>query len=193
MPLPIDITDDQGYGGIRRIDNLMNQDIADQQRDQWNPSFEGYGMNGLAVRLNNGHIGKYTTDKNEVDIASYQISNNISCLVNIYEIHTINDELWMIEMELLKTLNETEMKIIDDVLMSLELLIDTSENIENLNEDTYQMLVDRAPSQPVFGKYLQLYRCLMDNGFSQADIHPGNIGYDDTGKLKLFDLGFTYL
>lgn len=175
--------------GLDDIDQIMQEETAAEERKNMQPSYLGSGMFGIAVDLPNGLVGKYTDDIDEATMATYIQDNPMSCVVNIHDIKLIQEEpeLFMIIMDKIKTLNDTEQAIV----YNLRSFVPYAKN--HLREwqvpEKVQKIRDRTSNHRVIDDFIDMEKCLKSNNISTQDTHGENIGYDKQWNLVLFDLG----
>ena len=173
--------------GAREIDRMMTLETADaESRD--NPEYEGAGEMGVAGRLPNGHVIKYTDAKSEADNAKYLIKHPEPCFPKIFDevkkVQKYPVELWRIEMEFARTLNDLESFIFDSYYLGGQSL----EQIRNYIVKNQKDLLSAGKAVQVFNALKAFTQCHARSAISPSDVHTENIGW--IGKrLVMFGLG----
>lgn len=153
-------------------------------------SYIGSGEYGDAYWLGNNTVLKITTSKSEYDIASEIINKKIPGLVTFYYAKPIgNNFRYAIVMDEVDTDSS-----IEDMFSRVEMIL-TTQGLDisqtgsfdeeeydgsegELDEETLKFMDDLAT----------IYRSCTQLGIRVPDVNYGNLGYDSTGHLKLFDV-----
>ncbi len=101
MPLPVTIPkNDNGFRGPGMINDRMTQETADTEK-LLDPEYLGSGHFGVAVKINNGNVVKYTYHKDDAIKAESLIGNTKYPVVRVFDVLQIQESppLWAIEME----------------------------------------------------------------------------------------------
>lgn len=189
MPLPVMYTHDDETGeGALRIDEVMNQETSNQLTSQFpNMKYLGSGMDGIAYETSKSVI-KITNIQQEFENAILSYQNNFDWTVPIFsQPHQIQTTppLWVIEMKKLKTLEKVDERRLVNYLTwsSLPEFPKFSKVSEYFSLD--------IKHDVLLNLYNQLKYIVESNKNSLwlTDIHGGNVGWDEDGKLKVFDFG----
>lgn len=152
----------------------------------------GSGEYGNAYSLGNGKVFKITNSQSEFEIAGQLWGKNIPGLVQIFERGWYREDkpvLYYILMEELDTDSS-----IEDMFSRVEMIL-TTQGLDisqtgsfdeeeydgsegELDEETLKFMDDLAT----------IYRSCTQLGIRVPDVNYGNLGYDSTGNLKLFDV-----
>jgi len=201
MPLPTNTLRQQedredGAAGIYRTDEMMTQETADMLRQQYPEiDYGGAGAIGIAFQTGPNEILKVTRDWREADIAKTVFKQPLDWVVPILaepEMVQEDPPLWGIRMKKLQPIVDTGL-----ALMISDLTIRSSRNgFPNPNQARVLIndvrgydLADQE--ETAMQLYAQIKRIMELNEKSLwlPDIHGGNVGWDDDGRLKVFDLG----
>jgi len=150
-------------------------------------NFIGKGDFGEAYEIPDGKIIKVTNSDSEASIAKSLIGKE-TAFAKIYDVKTINSQHIILQ-EKLKIDPSIEYKFhqLQDILQEQGLPI---QYIEYLDEDelspenkiTYEQLTDFINAiEDINTEYRRL-------GIEASDIRPENLGYDENGVLKAFDI-----
>lgn len=202
MPLPfrgdgirdkLPIRDQKGWDNI---DHTMSQETANSEAN-YGPEFLGSGAHGIATTAPSNTVKKYTTRRSEAAAAKMIMQNPRDHLVKIITVDQIqtSPNLWSIQMERCKTLNELEKRVIN-----------ATENGEFNQPRDFRKFLNNA----IFGKhltpqelddpnilnhiellYLQFCAVWKDAttiGLGHPDASANNVGWNSNGDLVLFDL-----
>lgn len=195
MPLPVDVGHEERLdnAGIDRVDSRMNQQTADQLRQQYPEiDYGGAGAMGMAFQTGPGEIMKVTHSIAEVNAAKSAFENRMDWVVPILEEPQMLQEhppLWGIRMKELQLLdNEMQMFV-------TQLSYADEENRMPQNEVELQDLLRQGKIERRREEARKIWthmKYIFDQNRQTlwlGDIHGGNVGWDDDGNLKLFDLG----
>lgn len=194
MPLPVDVEREERWdsAGVNRVDDRMSQETADQLRQQYPEiEFGGAGAIGIAFETGPGEIMKITHAISEVNAANYALENRVDWIVPILEEPEMLQEhppLWGIRMKELKLLDR-------DMQMFATQLSADEENMMPQNEAQFQDLLRQGGIERRHEEARKVWahmKYILDRNRQTlwlGDIHGGNVGWDDDGVLKVFDLG----
>ena len=191
---PID-TDAPGY---QEIDHFMTEDTASEEREHV-PSYLGSGGWGVAVEFPNGHVGKYTSDRNEAQFAQSLIETPLPCFVQIFTVRQVQRssksirDLWIIEMEKVKELSKRSKRIYSASQMRWSIYPQRSGIIDR---DTFvQSCIDDSDNPEkdgyISGALWDLFTCLLEYNVIVRDPHSDNVGWNSDNRLVVFDLGLA--
>ena len=170
--------------GAKEIDRMMSEETAENEAID-NPDYLGAGELGLAGRLPDGHVRKYTDAKSEADNAEYLIAHPEPCFPKIFHVKKVQEypvELWRIEMEFARPLNNLETFISDSYLSGQSL-----EEIRDYMNSQKGPLAARKAVQVV--NALKTFNiCHIRSYVSPSDVHSENIGWIGE-RIVMFDLG----
>lgn len=202
MPLPTNTLrqqedrEDGAAAGIHRTDEMMTQETADMLRQQYPEiDYGGAGAIGIAFQTGPNEMLKVTRDWREADIAKIVFNNPMDWIVPILEEpRMIQDDpsLWGIRMKKIQPIADMGLEIMigDLTKRKIGLNFPNSEQFRILVRDVRGY--DLADQEETAMKlYFQIKYIMKRNEESLwlTDIHGGNVGWDDDGKLKVFDLG----
>lgn len=176
--------------GISRIDAIMQEDTAKQERNKY-PDMKWLGSGGFGVTVESrpDEVLKYTKDEMEVQRASWAYKNKPEWIVPIFSFpQQIQKDppLWALRMKKLELLNREEQELITTLTLYFE---DNFGQLPTLWE-VVQNLAPSLEEKQVADLYHQIAVLLKENEetLQLDDIHGGNVGRDQ-GKIKVFDLG----
>lgn len=152
----------------------------------------GSGEYGNAYSLGNGMVLKITNSPSEFEIAGQLWHKNIPGLVQVYERGWYREEkpvLYYIVMEELDTDSS-----IEDMFSRVELILSTQgldiSQTSSFDEDEYDG--SEGELDPNTVKFMDgldtIYRSCSSLGIRVPDVNYGNLGYDASGNLTLFDV-----
>lgn len=136
----------------------------------------GSGMFGVAYVTFDNRVVKITTDAHEFELTKTLIGDYWQVnapFARVYEAEQISENLYVIVKELLKPLSEEEQSLFMDFMYEFEGLT------EKVAEE-YQKYM------PMFEKFEEYYFNVTNYPFQDV-LNPGNVGWDNEGKLKAFD------
>ncbi len=195
MPLPVDVEHEErlDHAGIGRMDSRMDRETADRLRQQYPQiDYGGAGAMGIAFETGPGEIMKVTHSISEVNAANYAFENNPNWVVPILEEPRMLQDhppLWGIRMKKLQLL-DIEMQLFASQLS----FADEANNMPQ-NEAEFQDLLRQGKIERRHEEARKVWahmKYIFDRNRQTlwlGDIHGGNVGWDDDGNLKLFDLG----
>jgi hypothetical protein len=181
---------DKQPDGAIKIDNLMEEETAQQERDQFpNMQWLGSGGFGVAVESNPNEVVKYTSDDMEVQRVSWAYRNKPDWVVPFLAPPRYIQEdppLWALRMKKIELLNSEEQQLISALTLAAE---DDFGRLPSLLDVVQNLEVDLTEEE-VTNLYHQINYIIKQNinSLELDDLHGGNIGRDQ-GKLKVFDLG----
>lgn len=152
-----------------------------------NLRYIGSGANGIAYETGNGTVLKMTKFWNEYYVAKNLIEKPVNCIVKIYKVHNIIG-VYFIEMEKTKVLDQDLKNAVDDFYGKLWSRTKSLDEILNEINDRYTIIGNKQQLK-VINDYYNLIKCLRYYGYLTDDTHGENVGYNNEGKLVLFDLG----
>jgi len=192
MPLPVTVPDYEAveHMGIDRMDDRMTQETSDKLRQQY-PEIEygGAGMIGMAFQTGPNEIMKVTHDWGESNIAKYVFEHPMNWVVPVLEEPQMIQEyppMWSIRMKKLQPLDNWELEFfVTDLKVRHE---------KNEFPDIYQVqtMIEGMSDPDAAIKLYHHIKYIIDQNDQTimiGDIHGGNVGWDDDGHLKVFDLG----
>lgn len=190
MPLPVSVpAGERENMGIERMDTKMTQETADRLRQQY-PGIEygGAGMIGIALKTGPNELLKITHDWGEVNAATYAFENPMNWVVPILEEPQMiqdNPPMWGIRMKEIEPIVNPELNIF---ISQLSDLYDKNTFPSLEIAQTWHTTIDE---EELIQIYAQMKYILEQNRQTLwlGDIHGGNVGWDDDGNLKVFDLG----
>lgn len=152
----------------------------------------GSGEYGNAYSLGNGKVLKITNSENEFEIAGQLWNKNIPGLVQVFDRGWYQEErpiLYYIVMEELDTDSS-----IEDMFSRVEMILTTQgldiSQTGSFDEDEYDGSEGELDAETI--KFMDdldtIYRSCRNLGIRAPDVNYGNLGYDSTGHLKLFDV-----
>lgn len=152
----------------------------------------GSGEYGNAYSLGNGTVLKITNSESEFEIAGQLLNKNIPGLVNVFDRGWYRDEkpkLYYIVMEELDTDSS-----IEDMFSRVEMILTTQgldiSQTGSFDEEEYDGSEGELDGETL--KFMDdltiIYRSCAQLGIRVPDVNYGNLGYDSTGHLKLFDV-----
>ena len=196
MPLPVDVPLPERHRnlGVDHMDTKMTQETADQLREKY-PEIEygGAGAIGIAMRPHPGEMMKITHDWSEANAATQAYKNNWDWIVPVLEEPKMIQEdppMWAIRMKELIPLKFREQRLV-------RLLSDKYNTDEwprnNAEFEPILRLAEIGKDQMDEAMKIWAHmKYILDRNHSTlwlTDIHGGNLGWDDDGNLKIFDLG----
>ena len=196
MPLPVVTPEDEKrqHAGIDRMDQRMTQETANELRRQYpNLEYGGAGAIGLALQAGPNEMLKITHDWSEANTATQAFENPVNWVVSVLappEMIQEQPPMWAIRMKKLEPL-DVEMALFASRLGDLH------------NTDQYpdprrvQHLILMAGIEDRQDEAMAIYaqmKYLLDQNRQSSqvwldDVHGGNVGWDDDGNLKAYDLG----
>jgi len=202
MPLPkvpeaIPREDRKEHSGIQRLDDMMLQETADMLNQQY-PQIEygdagGAGEVGVAYQIGPNEMLKITRDWREASIAEDVFYTPMDWVVPILakpEMIQNNPPLWAIQTKKLHPINNLELEIFVGRLIHIDKTFHIFPNqimVRSLIKE------ERIEEQEELAMILyDQIRYIVDRNKETLllpDIHGGNVGWDDDGVLKVFDLG----
>lgn len=196
MPLPTDTSmqDRAENAGIHRIDEMMTQETADMLHQQYPEiAYGGAGAIGIAFQTGPNEIMKITHDLSEANAAEYAFENSLDWVVPILDKPQMiqeNPPMWGIRMKKLRLIEDQDLGIlINDLVRRYE-----TNSFPNLEQIGF-MVENNFPNFNDADEALEIYahiKYILDQNRQTlwlGDIHGGNVGWDDDGHLKVFDLG----
>jgi hypothetical protein len=152
----------------------------------------GSGEYGNAYSLGNGKVLKITNSENEFDLARQVKNQQLPGLVKIYTSGWYRDEkpkLYYIVMEELDTDSS-----IEDMFQMVEIILATQgldiSQTNSFDEDQYDGSEGELNAETI--KFMDdlatIYRSCRNLGIRAPDVNYGNLGYNKSGTLTLFDI-----
>jgi len=181
---------------IALIESVDQDDLITFLRDEGiefnSVDWIGQGEYGNAYSLGNGTVLKITNSENEFYLASQVKNHQLPGLVKIYTRGWYRDEkpkLYYIVMEELDTDSS-----IEDIFQTVEMILTTQgldiSQTGSFDEDEYDG--SEGPLTPETIKFMDdlatIYRSCTQLGIRTPDVNYGNLGYDKSGNLTLFDI-----
>lgn len=150
-------------------------------------SLLAYGLNGVAIELENNQVLKLTTDMDEI-INSYKLLNiNSEFLININYVCKISQNgfhIGVIVMEKLNPLNINLKNILGKILID-----NHSKSPVTLRADIIQNAKKYDISKDILNNLLDILSEMSKYNLSSYDLHGLNLAISDNGKIKAFDFG----
>lgn len=189
MALPYDFPDNYN-AGVTFIDHAMSPETAENEKKVRNPQFLNAGGCGIVNRLSDGTIYKYTEDADEANIARFQMKNNVSCMPRVFSVDDLQGKpraLWGIHREDIVPLAEDEKR-------AFERLSDNSYPPQSVGIDynkrsLYKIKWLRTNNSVLANEFADILECLINNNIHAYDLHGGNVGRTQDGRLVAHDLG----
>lgn len=184
MALPLAPSKKQRYHrGVDRIDSRMTEEVADQEMS---PQMEwgGAGAFGVVYRTAPGEMTKYFYDPAEFRIISKAYEERLDFVVPFLSPpEQVQDfpPIWKVRMKELTLLSGEEKGLFDRLEGALEY-----PTLDKVMEDWGHVDVDKVIKLYENTKYIREQNA---RSLWLTDIHHGNVGWDDDGRLKVFDLG----
>jgi hypothetical protein len=181
----ISLLEGTDWDGLKRF--LNNEEIEFNSVD-----WLGSGEYGNAYSLGNGTVLKITNSENEFSLASQIKNNQLPGLVKIYRWGWYNEDkpkLYYILMDELDTDSS-----IEDMFSRVEMILTTQgldvSQTGSFDEDEYDGSEGPLDSDTI--KFMDdiatIYRSCNYLGIRTPDVNYGNLGYDTSGNLTLFDI-----
>lgn len=177
--------------GIHRTDEMMTQETSDMLRQQYPEiAYGGAGAIGIAFETGPNEILKITRDWREADIAKQVFQQPMDWIVPILEEPKMVQDsppLWGIRMKRLQLIEDVELAAFVSYLTFPTTPFPDHHQVRfMIEEERIGEQMDTA-----MALYAQVKYILERNQqtFWLPDIHGGNVGWDDDGQLKVFDLG----
>lgn len=196
MPLPGEIPpmSKYRYKGIEQIDKMMSDEIAQQEKQQHNPQYFGAGTRGIAWLNPNEPdvIRKYTTDHKEYLSALQLKENPIPCTVTVFDAKPLTNGIWVIELDRAHQLPIHHKMLIEQVIRNygnMEVILRNSSPIDLVTALGFK---HNQENVDIVNKYQQLLLCLEHYDYSNIDIIPDNIGYNEDQEMVILDVGSIY-
>lgn len=166
--------------------------LRDEQIEFSSINWLGSGEYGNAYSLGNGKVLKITNSESEFEIAGQILNKKIPGLVEIYDRGWYQDEkpkLYYILMQELDTDSS-----IEDMFSRVEMILTTQgldiSQTGNFDEDEYDGSEGELNAETI--KFMDdldtIYRSCRNLGIAVPDVNYGNLGYDNSGNLTLFDI-----
>ena len=200
MPLPFQrpkLKDESDFlqrdPGLNIVDKEMQEETARKLKSRF-PSIEyvGSGMNGMAVRLAPGIIGKYTTEFAEAKKYLKIKNHRPECFVQIHSVAQLQEHLWMAIMDELLPVPVIFRPIVEMAFNHEVLAPEMTFNelgVKNWGElRPPRKKISKA--QEYYSKARTLAQCLQRNQISvpDSDITASNVGTNPfSGELQVFD------
>lgn len=152
----------------------------------------GSGEYGNAYSLGNGKVFKITNSDSEFEIAGQILNKNISGFVRVFDRGWYREEKpkqYYIVMEELDTDSS-----IEDMFSRVEMILTTQgldiSQTGSFDEDEYDGSEGDLDEETL--RFMDdlgtIYRSCAQLGIRVPDVNYGNLGYDSTRHLKLFDI-----
>jgi hypothetical protein len=166
--------------------------LRDNEIEFMSVDWLGSGEYGNAYSLGNGKVFKTTNSESEFEIAGQLWNKNIPGLVQVFDRGWYQEErpkLYYIVMEELDTDSS-----IEDMFSRVEMILTTQgldiSQTGSFDEDEYDGSEGELDAETI--KFMDdlttIYRSCRNLGIRVPDVNYGNLGYDSTGHLKLFDV-----
>jgi len=176
----------EGY--TDKLEKFLNDEGIEYNSIDW----LGSGEYGNAYSLGNGNVLKITNSPSEFELAGQIKGKNLPGIVKIYDWGWYKEEkptLYYIVMEELNTDSS-----IEDLFQRTEMILTTQgldvSQIGNFDEEEYDG--SEGDSDPKIQKFMNdlyiIYRSCQQLGIRVPDVNYGNLGYDKSGNLTLFDV-----
>lgn len=198
MPLPAAVPPDERrlHGGVDRSDTRMTQETADQLSQQY-PEIEygGAGTYDTVWKTSPGRILKPTGSWKEKNNAQFVFEHPADWIVPILsepQIIQENPPMWGIHTKELQKITNIYLEIFITNLGFKSLIPDFESEWAQDAIQSDPDLVWNVDIKEIENTYNQVQYILEQNNnhdMLDLEIHGGNVGWDDDGRLKLFDLG----
>jgi hypothetical protein len=176
----------EGY--TDKLEKFLNDEGIEYNSIDW----LGSGEYGNAYSLGNGNVLKITNSPSEFELAGQIKGKNLPGIVKIYDWGWYKEEkptLYYIVMEELDTDSS-----IEDLFQRTEMILTTQgldvSQIGNFDEEEYDG--SEGDLDPKIQKFMNdlyiIYRSCQQLGIRVPDLNYGNLGYDKSGNLTLFDV-----
>lgn len=176
-----------GYSTEYILDYLKTNDI-DFDYIEW----IGSGEYGEAFTLGNNTVLKITTSISEYEIAGMLLNKEMPGLVKFYW-YDSHDKKYFLVMDELETTSNTEDNffLVEDIIRMQG--IDGIININNFDIEEYKKNYELDEDLEKFIIDLKTIKNSFDKlGLVSPDFTPENLGYDNNGNLKAFDIHDKY-
>lgn len=196
MPLPVAVDTEERLdsAGISRMDNKMTEDTANRLRQQY-PEIEygGAGAIGIVFQTGPNEIMKVTHDLSEANAAEYAFENSLDWVVPILEKPQMiqdNPPMWGIRMKKLRLIEDQNLIVFIHNVVAMD-EVNQFPNLEQIGFIIENNFPDFEDADEALNIYAHMKYILDQNrqALWLGDIHGGNVGWDDDGHLKVFDLG----
>jgi len=167
----------------------------------------GEGTKGIAYEMKGNKVLKITLDRSEAEASSIIVGKKLKHICEIYRVFSFKsiDRIYCIEQELLKPLanksgNSTIFDAMEEEISEFADKYDTFMELSSSKDFLKKLktIVDlmkkEGTSKQIIKFTTQIYEGLYElnmNGIIFFDMHPGNLGYDQNGVLKIMDLGYS--
>ncbi len=178
--------------GLELIDKVMEPEVADEERMRLRPGYLGSGGMGLAGLTSGGLVVKYTQDKDEAAIAEAFMGKKTPCLPMVHDVRELQDSLWAITMEKVKTL-PPKREIYWMITYLSNMLYEPQEDFDEHLKSFSKIVLEFPYLRKIADDYNKMIECLESNNIVPGDAHSGNVGYNTNGSMVLFDLGLSNL
>lgn len=198
MPLPAPVPPEERslHQGVERMDERMTQETADQLRQQY-PEIEygGAGTFGTAFQTGPNEILKVTHSWEEANRAQQVFERPMDWIVPVLaepQMIQENPPMWGIRMKKLQIIDDVELEIFVTQLGFKSYLPDFDSNwAQEMIQDMIQKDSHLNVQNVAYIWDQVQYILEQNNDTFGIEIHGGNVGWDDDGRLKVFDLGDT--
>jgi hypothetical protein len=171
-----------------KLTEFLKQENIEFKKIDW----IGSGEYGNAYSLGNGQVLKITNSENEFDLAKQIKNTPLPGLVKIYDFGWYRDEkpkLYYILMDELDTDSS-----IEDMFQKVEMILTTQgldiSQTSSFDEDEYDGSEGELDQETI--KFMndlgRIYRSCSELGIRAPDVNYGNLGYDRSGNVTLFDV-----
>ena len=163
-----------------RIHNIDSEEL----------SYLGSGDFGEAYSTGDGRVVKFTNSKTEFDIAKELIGKSkiLSSIVEIFDVKMTSKGMTILQEEV------TEDSSIEDLFYSLQELLDSQglpiQYLGHFDVDDYEQEYGEISEEikDFMNAIENINRDYRYLGIEASDIKPDNMGYDNEGNLKAFDI-----
>ncbi len=158
--------------------------------------FIGAGNRGIAYKSGD-KVYKFSKDPVEINSATKLIGKTPKHLIKYYSVEPLDDQWYLLKMDLLDKLTEEQEEIIELIQNSLgvqEYMLDPIRRQKFINElriypEYYEYIGTNLKTiQKILEQLLLIYSEAVQNDISTHDIRVDNLGQKD-GKIIHFDLG----
>ena len=180
------LTEEQYKLLLKEEPKSLEQFYEENNINEDNLSFLGKGDFGTAYSIGDGRVLKKTNSKSEFEIAKQLENNNakvLNAFAKIYKAEIVDGKMLIILEELDVDSNiEYLYYELQDLLEEQGLPI---QYLDNLDTGEVQISDELNSFMSDMSDIIRAYRYL---GIEASDIRPENLGYDENGKLKAFDI-----
>lgn len=151
----------------------------------------GEGSKGIAYRLDNGHVLKFTISDSEAEFSNELVGKKSPYQANIYAVHQLNDNrVYVIEREYLEPLSKEDEDLLDELLYIDKVMYNTNSDFDTVLKKVSEN--DRL-SESVTNRIRELnlhlttiHEYFKQQGLQANDIYGRNLGLKN-GVIACFD------